>query len=152
MFSVPLFRMWLPWEQASVMVWSKFDPYTCNKINFLGQYSPFNLSWVGSVSIPFTSRLRDTEKQRQCRHDDTRLTEWKRQKRAATRGAYRVANQWRMAASRALEWIGASKARLVFRYEISELNLGELLATLSFVRVGGSWQLKLTQNSNMRCY
>jgi len=31
----------------------------------------------------------------------------------ATRGAYRVANQQRMAARRALEWIGASKAQLV---------------------------------------
>jgi len=29
--------------------------------------------------------------------------------------------QQRMAARRALEWIGASKAQLVFRYEISEL-------------------------------
>ena len=32
---------------------------------------------------------------------------------------YRVTNQQRMAASRALEWIGASKARLVYRYKIS---------------------------------
>ena len=46
---------------------------------------------------------------------------WKHQKRAATRGAYRVANQQRMAARRALEWIGTSKAWLVFRYEISDL-------------------------------
>jgi len=47
--------------------------------------------------------------------------EQKRQKRAATRDAYRVSNQQRMAARRALEWIGTSKARLVFRYEISDL-------------------------------
>jgi len=46
-----------------------------------------------------------------------------RQKRAATCGAYRVANQQRMAARRALEWIRTSKARLVFRYEISDLFL-----------------------------
>ena len=39
----------------------------------------------------------------------------------ASRGTYRVAIQQRMAARRALEWIGASKARLVFRYEISDL-------------------------------
>ena len=45
----------------------------------------------------------------------------KRQKRAATHGVYRVANQQRMAARRALDWIGTSKARLVFRYEISDL-------------------------------
>ena len=47
--------------------------------------------------------------------------EWKCEKRAATRGAYRVANQQRMAARRALEWIRTSKAWLVFRYEISDL-------------------------------
>jgi len=39
----------------------------------------------------------------------------------ASRGAYRVAIQQRTAARRALEWIGASKARLVFRYEMSDL-------------------------------
>ena len=47
--------------------------------------------------------------------------EWRHQKRAATRDAYRVAKQQRMAARRALEWIGMSKAQLVFRYEISDL-------------------------------
>ena len=36
-----------------------------------------------------------------------------RQKRAATHDAYRVINQQRMAARRALECIGMSKARLV---------------------------------------
>jgi len=37
----------------------------------------------------------------------------------------------RMAARRALEWIGTSKARLVFRYEISDLlsNHVEKIAT-----------------------
>ena len=49
----------------------------------------------------------DTDKQRQCRRDDARLTE--SQKRVATRGAFRVANQQRMAVRRALERI-----RLVF--------------------------------------
>ena len=39
--------------------------------------------------------------------------EWKCEKRAATRGVYRVANQQRMAARRALEQIGTLKARLV---------------------------------------
>jgi len=47
--------------------------------------------------------------------------EWKHQNRAAARGAYRVTDQQRMAARRALEWIGASEAQLVFRYEISDL-------------------------------
>jgi len=47
------------------------------------------------------------------------------QKQAATCGAYRVANQQRMAARRALEWIGTLKARLVFRYEISDLFLNK---------------------------
>ena len=60
----------------------------------------------------------DTEKQRQRRCDNTRL---KRQKWAATRDAYRVTNQQKMVAKRALEWIRTSKARLVFRYEISNL-------------------------------
>jgi len=44
----------------------------------------------------------DTEKQRQHRRDDARLA-----KSGNT--------------SRALEWIGMSEARLVFRYEISDL-------------------------------
>jgi len=34
---------------------------------------------------------------------------------------YSVTNQQRMAARRALEWIGMSKAQLVFRYEISDM-------------------------------
>jgi len=40
-----------------------------------------------------------------------------------THDGYRVANQQRMVARRALEWIGMSKAQLVFRYEISDLFL-----------------------------
>ena len=50
---------------------------------------------------------------------DATTWEWKHQKQAATRDAYRVTKQQRMAARRALEWIRTSKARLVFRYEIS---------------------------------
>jgi len=57
----------------------------------------------------------DTEKQRQCRCDDARLTE--SQKRAVTRGACRVAKEQRMALQES-SW--ASKARLVFRNEISD--------------------------------
>ena len=53
------------------------------------------------------------------RHEADR--ERKCQKQAATHDAYRVANQKRMAARRALEWIGMSKAQLVFTYEISDL-------------------------------
>ena len=60
---------------------------------------------------------------RRCEADQERT----RQKRAATRGAYRVANRERMAARRALEWIGTYKARLVFRYEISDLFNLDLL-------------------------
>jgi len=48
------------------------------------------------------------------RHEADR--EQKRQNQGATCGAYRVADQQRMAARRALEWIGASEAWLVFRY------------------------------------
>jgi len=61
----------------------------------------------------------DTEKQRQCRCDDARLT--KSRNGRSTHGAYRVANQQRMAARRALEWIRTLKARLVFGYDISDL-------------------------------
>jgi len=39
--------------------------------------------------------------------------EWKHQKRAAARDAYRVANQQRMFARRAFEWMGKLKAQLV---------------------------------------
>jgi len=46
---------------------------------------------------------------------------WPRVETLASRGTYRVAIQQKTAARRALEWIGASKARLVFRYEISDL-------------------------------
>ena len=46
----------------------------------------------------------------QCEAD----REWKRQKQVATRDTYSVANQQRMAARRALEWIGRSKAQLFF--------------------------------------
>jgi len=44
----------------------------------------------------------DTEKLRQCRHNDAKLTETEM---PATRDAYRVTNQQTMAARRALEWI-----------------------------------------------
>ena len=66
----------------------------------------------------------DTEKkQRQRRRDDARLTESgnARSEQLRTRGAYRVANQQRMAAKRAPEWIRTLKSRLVFTYEISDL-------------------------------
>jgi len=65
----------------------------------------------------------DTEKQKQCRYDDARLAESRnaRSEKLLVMATLRVANQQRMAARRALEWIGTSKARLVFRYEISDL-------------------------------
>ena len=48
----------------------------------------------------------ETEKQRQRRCDDVRLTESgdARSEHSATQCAYRVAKQQRMAARRALEW------------------------------------------------
>jgi len=63
----------------------------------------------------------DTEKQKQHRRDDLRL---KRQKRAAIRGAYRVTNQQRMVARRALELIGTSKAWLVLDMKYQTCFLG----------------------------
>ena len=53
----------------------------------------------------------DTEKQRQRRRDDARLTESRnaRTELLVVPSAYRVANQQRMAARRALEWIGVLK-------------------------------------------
>jgi len=58
----------------------------------------------------------NTEKQRQRRHDDARLTESgnARSEQLNTRGAYRVANQQSLVP----EWIRTSKAQLVFRYEL----------------------------------
>ena len=64
----------------------------------------------------------DTEKLRQSRHNDVRLTErWKCQKRAATHYCYRIANQQRKGSWRALEWTRTSLVWLVFRYEVSYL-------------------------------
>ena len=65
----------------------------------------------------------DTEKQRQRRGDDTRLTESgnARSEQLNTCGAYRVAikpTEFGLP-----EWIRTSKARLVFRYKISDLFL-----------------------------
>jgi len=54
----------------------------------------------------------DTEKQRQRRCDDARLTKSgnaRSEQLLVVPSAYRVADQQRMAARRALEWIGASK-------------------------------------------
>ena len=61
----------------------------------------------------------DTEKQRDRRRDNTRLTESgnARSEQLNTRGAYRVANQQ----FGLPEWIRTLKARLVFRYGISDL-------------------------------
>jgi len=64
----------------------------------------------------------DTEKQRQCRRDDARLTE---SGNASSEQLLMVPTEsltnrvW-------LEWIRTSKARLVFRYEISDLFLIQL--------------------------
>ena len=64
----------------------------------------------------------DTEKQRQRRHDDTRLAESgnARSEQLLVMPTESLTNQ-RMAARRALERIGKSKARPVFRYEVSDL-------------------------------
>jgi len=62
----------------------------------------------------------DTEKQRQRRRDDARLTE---SGNARSEQLLVVPteslNQQRIDAWRALEWIGMAKTRLVFRYKIS---------------------------------
>jgi len=81
----------------------------------------------------------DTEKQRRRRRDDVRLTESgnARSEQLNARGAYRVADREQKRQKRAAkysclqshyptefglpEWIRTSKARLVFRYEISDL-------------------------------
>jgi len=66
----------------------------------------------------------DTKKQKQRGHNDARLTESGNTRSKLAHDAYRVANQQRMTARRALEWIGTSKAWLVFRYKMSDLCLG----------------------------
>ena len=60
----------------------------------------------------------------------------------ASRGIYRVAIQQRTAARRAVEWIGASKARLIVRYEISDLFL---TVTVSTTFEGGGEIVKHTK-------
>jgi len=63
------------------------------------------------------------KEQRQCKHKAKADQKQKHQKQAATHDAYRAANQLRMAARRALGWIGKfQKVLLVFRYEISDFS------------------------------
>ena len=68
--------------------------------------------------------------------NNARLTESRNARdQTATRDDYKVANQQRKAVRRALEWIRASKAQLVFKDEISDLVMlncdGSFLALLS---------------------
>ena len=59
----------------------------------------------------------DTEKQRQCRRDDARLTE-----SGNARSEQLLVVPTELLTNRVwLEWIRTSKAQLVFRYEISDL-------------------------------
>ena len=58
---------------------------------------------VATVSSLAQLRVRDAKQQRQCRHIADR--EWKLQKQAVTRDAYRAANQLRITARRTLELI-----------------------------------------------
>ena len=61
----------------------------------------------------------DTEKQRQRRRNNERLT---KSGNARSKQLLEMPTLlWRIAASRSLEWIGTSKTQLVFRYEISDL-------------------------------
>ena len=66
----------------------------------------------------------DTEKQRQCRRDDARMTENRdvrsEQLLMMPTESLLTNGEWLpiiYAAKRALEWIGMSNTRLVFRYE-----------------------------------
>jgi len=65
----------------------------------------------------------DTEKQRQRRCDNARLIESRnaRSEQLLVVSTESLTNREIMAARRALEWIRTLKARLVFRYEISDL-------------------------------
>jgi len=67
------------------------------------------------------AKLRVQDGYRQAEATSVTTWGWPRAETLASRSTYRVAIQQRIAARRALEWIGASKARLVFRYEISDL-------------------------------
>ena len=86
----------------------------------------FNLMAALSTGVATTSstlsgveqlRVWDTEEQRQCRCE----ADWEQkcQKWAATRNAYWTGNRLRMAARRAVEWIGRPSCS--FRFEISDL-------------------------------
>ena len=76
----------------------------------------------------------DTEKQRQSRNDDVRLTKSGNARSKQLLVMPELLTN-RMAARRALEWIGTSKARLGFRYKISNLFLQSLsqLSTCPFL-------------------
>jgi len=79
----------------------------------------------------------DTKKQRQCRRDDARLIESgnTRTEQLLSCGAYRVTDQQRMAARRALEWIGTSEARLDFGYETKQCSI--MMPFIALLGVGG---------------
>ena len=65
----------------------------------------------------------DTEKQRQCRHDDARLTESRNagSEQLRTRDAYHVTNQQRMATMRARVNQNAEGQAVFFFLNISDL-------------------------------
>ena len=73
------------------------------------------MSSVATMSSLAQLRVWDGYREAEATQMRRRKADWecKHQKQAATRGIYRVANQQRMAARRALEWMGALKAQLV---------------------------------------
>ena len=74
----------------------------------------------------------DTEKQRQHRCDKARLTKSRdTRSEQLLMDVYRVAKQQRMAARRALEWIGTLKAQLVLDMKYQTCYTDNLYGILS---------------------
>ena len=101
-----------------------------NYVTYIVAMQPYlsQLRWLLCVatvsSLPQSEFEMDTEKQRQRRRNDVRLIKSRNarsEQLLVVPIQYRVAFQQRMAARRALEWIRTSKARLVLKYEISDL-------------------------------
>jgi len=85
----------------------------------------------------------DTEIQRQRRRDDKRLTEGRMPEASSYLWClqFTVANQHRMAVRRAVEWIGMSKAQLVFldmKYQTCFLHIESDQGFYSLIALGYS--------------
>ena len=107
----------------------KVDCFSCSLVSSCSL--AWSSSWLCHFKVPLFIRGTTSTnvwhflptKNRSRGNVDVTTRRWLKAETLASRGTYRLAIQRRAAARRALEWIGVSKARLVFRYEISDLFL-----------------------------